>query len=191
MTMTLPTGNDRAGETAARSHGAAWGFTLVELTIVVFILATMLAVAVPSFLRSYNSSQLNAAARAVVTMSQLARLQAAVHQRETTFHIDLDHDILQLTQTIRREAEDEDEDEGERELEVTHKIVELPHQVQLVAAERTGDPAQREGEVAIVFHVNGTCDGGTLWLQGMEKRDALAIVFDPVTARATPLEVKP
>ena len=155
--------------------------------IVLFILATLMAVAVPSFLRSYKTAQLNAAARSVVTLSQLARLQAAVHQGEAQLHIDLDRQRLSVTQKIVTTTEED----TTNVTEVTHKTIELPAESRLVAAERTDQPAQRDGELVLVYYPNGTCDGGTVWLQSADKRDAVTLVIDPVTAKALPYEVGP
>ena len=163
----------------------AGGFTLVELTIVLFILATLVAVALPSFLRSFKTAEINAAARDVVTLSQLARLQAAIHQTEAQLHVDLDRQVLSVTQQLALTGEDE----TTNTTAVTHKTVALSSASRLVAAERTGEPAQRDGEVIVVYYPNGTCDGGTLWLQGAEKQDGVTIVLDPVTAKALPYEV--
>jgi Cft2 family RNA processing exonuclease len=60
--------------------------------------------------------------------------------------------------------------------------------IRLTAAQKTGEPSQTDGELTIAFYPNGTCDGGVLWLQGREKRDAITLVLDPVTAKTTPLE---
>src|ERR1019366_2232734 len=125
--MTLATGCER------RRTG---GVTLVELTIVVFVLAILMAVAVPSFVRSYKTAQLNAAARAVVTLSQLARVQAAEHQADAQLHVELDRQMFSVTQKIVTTTEDD----TTNPIEVTHKTISLPTESRLVAAERTDEP---------------------------------------------------
>lgn len=174
MMMTSATGSNRGRRRAA--------FTLVELTIVVFIMATILAIAVPSFLRSFNRSQVDAAARSLVTLSQLARLKAALHQRPVELHCDLEVQAVWLTQSL-------DGEDGV-ETSIVHKRIELPQQARLIAVQLT-EAGTETGEALVRYYPNGTCDGATLVLQGREKSDRLQLVIDPVTARATPYEGNP
>ena len=66
MKTTSVTGSDRM----QRRHA----FTLIELSIAVFIMAMIVAVAMPQFVRSYNSQLLNETARTFATTCQLARV---------------------------------------------------------------------------------------------------------------------
>ncbi len=158
-----------------RAKRESAGFTLVELMVVVFITATMLAVAIPSFVRSHNASQLNAATRSLVTLTQLARLNAALTQKEVTLAINLDRQSLVVSGSSSGAA---------------IKRISLPRQVRLQSAEIPDEPALTEGEVTIPFYPNGTCGGVTLRLQGSEVGEAVLVVIDSVTARAKLYEVK-
>ena len=80
MRMTLATGNKRK-----RS-----GFTLIELSIALFIMAIIMAVSIPSFIRSYYASLLDSTGRTVITSCQFAKLNAVLHQQKVEFYIDLD-----------------------------------------------------------------------------------------------------
>jgi Tfp pilus assembly protein FimT len=155
----------------------------VELMVVVFIMATMLAVAIPSFIRSYNTTQLNATTRSLVSLAQLARLKAALTQEEITLAIDLDRQSLLL---LREPGE---EDSVGRPT-VTYKRIEMPRQVRLQSVEIPDELAVTEGEVRVPFYPNGTCSGVTFLLRGSEVGEALWVVVDPVTSRAKPYEVK-
>ena len=176
--MTSPIG------TSARRFTAA--FTLVEITIVVFILATMLALAVPTFVRSYKTSQFNSASRSLVTLCQLARLKAAVHQQDAVLHIDLDQQAAWVTQTVALGADDD----ASSETEIIHRRIEISPAVRLVEAGLAEDAPHKQGEVVVKFYRNGTCDGAELKLQGQTAREVVSIRIDPVTARAKPVEVK-
>ena len=77
---------------------AGAGFTLIELSIAVFIIAIIMAVSVPNFIRSYNSSLLNETGLTVVTACEFARLNAVLHQQNVLFHVDIDRQVIWLTQ---------------------------------------------------------------------------------------------
>ncbi len=64
------------------SRGA--GFTLLEIILVVAITLIVSAVAVPSFMRSYQMANLRSASRTVVTAGKYARNMAVLQQRQMT-----------------------------------------------------------------------------------------------------------
>jgi len=153
------------------------GFTLIELSIVVFIMAIVLAICIPSFVRSYNSTMLRETAQTFATTCQFARIQAVTQQKPATLHIDLDRQMFWVTQSGRTE---ESASEGEQTLK-TH---ELSKRVWLFFAERMDDTAHDRREVPVTFYPNGTCDPVTIVLRGVEKGSAIQVTIDPVTTRA-------
>jgi len=94
--MTLATGNDR------RRGGR--GFTLIELSIAVFIIAVIIAVTIPSFIRSYNAEVLNGMGRTVVTSCEFAKLNAVLHQQKVGYFIDLDRQTIWLMQATTNDT---------------------------------------------------------------------------------------
>src|SRR6266481_8231806 len=82
------------------------GFSLIELSIVLFILAIIMAVSVPSFIRSYNAATLNATGRTVMTSCQFAKLNAVLRQQKVAFYIDLDNRKISLRQFAGTNAPD-------------------------------------------------------------------------------------
>lgn len=173
MRTTSATGNN------AGLWRATAAFTLIELSVVVFILALLVAVAVPSFVRSYNNLQLDEAARAFATTCQLARIQAVSQQRPATLHISVERQNYWLSQPWA--------EAGQEPQEIVLKQVALPARVTLVQFDR--DPAEavstNEAEAAsIQFLPNGTCEGGTVVFRGSEKGQVLAATVDPITGKA-------
>ena len=75
-------------------------FTLIELSIVIFIMAMLVALSAPALVRSFNSAALGEAARAFATTCQLARLQAVTRQVNAVLHVDADRQTFWLTQTL-------------------------------------------------------------------------------------------
>jgi prepilin-type N-terminal cleavage/methylation domain-containing protein len=170
MKTTLATGSD------ARLRRA--GFTIIEMSIAVFIIAIIIAVSVPSFVRSYNEAVLNATGRTVATSCEFAKLNAVLHQRNVAFYIDMDRQTIWLTQFATPVSADNPEPQAQ-----ILKTVGISPRISLLSAQ-LGDqlPAQR-GQVEATFYPNGTCDAFAVTLRGAEKRNGLEIMVDPVTCR--------
>ena len=182
MKTTSATGNK------PRWKRSATGFTLIELSIAMFIIAIIMAVSVPSFIRSYNSSLLDAMGRTVITACELARLNAVLHQRKVVFHVDLDKQMIWLTQPVATGAAGTTGSVDAQDQSL--KTIEVPPRIGLVSAQIADQPPDQKGEVDAVFYPNGTCDGFTITFRGAEKGSGLAIVVDPVTSRGVPWSVK-
>jgi len=157
--------------------GSKRGFTLVELTIVVFIMATMMAVAVPYFANYYNAAKLNSAARSFVTACQLARLQAVTRQGEAVLHLDLDRQQFWVTEGRRR-----DNPTGS---DAVVKHVDIPVNIRLTTATVGDEREISEGQTAIRFYPNGTCDPAAVLFRGVEKTALISVTLDPVTSKGT------
>lgn len=151
------------------------GFTLIEVSIAVFILAMLMAVSIPTFVRSYNSAVLSETSRSFATLCQYARIQAVREQRPAFLHLDLDRQVIWLTQWGAGS--------GEEATPVTIKAHEINPRVTLVAAERADAAGQAEKLVVLTFYPNGTCDAATVIFRGTD-RSALAAMLDPITCKA-------
>jgi len=153
-------------------------FSLIELSIAVFIIAIIIAVALPSFVRSYNQAVLNETARTFATTCLLGRVQAVTQQKPATLHIDLEHQMFWLTQTSGT---------GE---EQTLKTYQIDKRVQLASGELVDGSAKSGGKLAeILFYPNGTCDSITVVFRSGE-RGGVAATLDPITCQANPYPVK-
>ena len=194
MTTILATGCK-----ARRARGA---FSLIEVSIVVFIMAIIVAASMPSLVRTYNNAVLNDVVRAFGTTCQYARIQAITHQRQVVMHVDIKRQMFWVTQEPGQLVESGDAGSGDV---MALKVYEIPKRVAMVSAELTQDsltsskPASRpksdgssvEQGVVFTFYPNGTCDGAVLVFRGAEPRDLLSVEVDPVTTRATAYPVKP
>jgi len=157
-------------------------FTLIELSIVVFIIALMVGLAIPGFVRSYNGMVLNQAANSFATLCQLARIQAVSHQSVAVLHIDLEHQSFSVTQALANE-------DGSQE-DQTIQQLRLSNRVGLVTAVRQDLPATTDKQIEVEFYPNGTCDPVYIVLQGMENGRGLCAIIDPLTIHATIYPVK-
>jgi prepilin-type N-terminal cleavage/methylation domain-containing protein len=179
MRTISATGND-----ARRSRG---GFTLIELGVVVVILAFLMALAAPSFVRSYRSALVGEAARAFATVCQYARLNAVSRQRVAMVHLDLTKQTYWLTQ---RPDDPDKSDEP-----VTLKMVELNPRVILASVTLPGGEtgARTDTEARVVelnFYPNGTCDGAMLVFRGREEKDTITLALDALTAHAAAVDTR-
>lgn len=174
--MTSPTGSNRLRQTAIGGVGRTptAGFTLVELTIVMFVLATIMAVAVPYFVHYYHEARVDAAARELGTATQLARLHAVTRQQTVWLEFDLDRQMYWISRSDPEQALAED---------ALIAAFELPGTVRLVAVQ-TGEGSPRDaGQIAARFFPNGTCDEFWAMLRGTRSPRAITVWLDPVTAR--------
>jgi prepilin-type N-terminal cleavage/methylation domain-containing protein len=165
MTTTSATGNSRAA------------FTLIELSIAVFIIATLLAVTAPYFVRSFNAASVSAAARTFATTCQFARAQAVLRQKPAMIEIDLDRQMFWVGQVLTN-------DSGEETAQVL-KSTAMPVRVRLFSAQRADEQLATNGRVEMTFYPNGTCDAVTVAFRGNERGSGVAVQVDPVTARGT------
>jgi prepilin-type N-terminal cleavage/methylation domain-containing protein len=159
------------------------GFSLIELSIVVFIIAIIMAISVPSFIRSYNAAILNETGRSVITSCQLAKLNAVLRQQKVAFYIDLDKRMIWLTQFAGTNSDDESSS-------VVLKTIEIPSRVWVTSVQLGDQPPEQKGQAEATFYPNGTCDAFTVTFRGTEKGSGLAIMVDPVTCRGVPWTVK-
>jgi prepilin-type N-terminal cleavage/methylation domain-containing protein len=180
MKTTSATGNKRPWKRAAA------GFTLIELSIALFIISILVALLVPNFIRSYNSQMLNSTGRSVITACEFARLNAVLHQQKVAFHVDLDKSKIWLTLVGTTRATDSIDSQDE-----ALKTIEIPGRVGLASMQIGDQTPQQKGQVEVLFYPNGTCDGFTIAFRGVEKGAGLAVVVDPVTSRGMPWDVKP
>jgi len=165
MTTTSATGSDRRA------------FTLIELSIAVFIIAALLAVTAPFFVRSFNTASVNAAAREFATTCQYARAQAVLRQKPAMMEIDMDRQMFWIAQILTN-------DPGQETTQVL-RSTEMPVRVRLFSAQRADEPLATNGRVEVLFYPNGTCDAVTVAFRGNERNSGVAVQVDPVTARGT------
>jgi len=167
---TLATGSD------ARSRRN--GFTIIELSIAVFIIAIILAVTAPTFVRSYNEAVLNATGRTVATSCEFAKLNAILHQQKVAFYIDMDRQTIWLMQYTTPPTPDNPDAQGQ-----ILKTVDISPRISLFSAQLGDQLPQQKGQVEATFYPNGTCDAFAVTLRGAERRNGLEIMVDPVTCR--------
>lgn len=163
----------------SRARPGRAGFTLIELSIAIFIIAIIIAVSVPSFVRSYNASLLDATGRTLATSCEFAKLNAVLHQRNVAFYIDMDKQTIWLMQFANTSGDKNDEPQSQ-----ILKTIEISPRIGLLSAQLGDQLSQQKGQVEATFYPNGTCDAFAVTLRGVEKRSGLEVIVDPVTCRS-------
>ena len=176
MTTTLATGSNPSSRCD--------GFTLIELALVIFILALIMALAAPSFVRSYRNALLGESARAFATSCQLARLRAVTQQQIAQLHLDLEQQVYWIAQVVSNVEEQTLEP-------ATLKRVELGPRVRLEAVTASADAISGEKAATINFYPNGTCDAASVSFRARDETNMLTLILDPITGRALPANEQP
>jgi prepilin-type N-terminal cleavage/methylation domain-containing protein len=170
-------------------------FTLIEVSIVVFIIGILIAASTPYLVHTYNSAVLNDVVRGFGTTCQYARIKAVTQQRTVTMHVDLKRQVFWLTQQPAAPTEDDGSTDPS-----TLKVYEIPKRVAMISAELTEQSLSSTSDkpstdtpleqgIVFTFYPNGTCDGAKVVFRGAEPKDVLSVVVDPVTARTTAFPV--
>jgi prepilin-type N-terminal cleavage/methylation domain-containing protein len=168
-----------------RRQAGVEAFTLIELSVAVFILLVLMAAAVPSFVRSFNASAVSAAARSLATSCQFARQEAVVYRKPTVLHLDLDKQLYWITQ-----AADTNSPGSDADAQITLHTTQLSPRVTLASAQLGDEPLQQQGQMDVIFHPNGTCDALTVVFRGKERGSSIGLTVDPITTSATAYSVQ-
>jgi len=138
------------------------GFTLLELTVVLFLLAALVALVMPSFSRTLLSARLRASASDVRTAFARARLLAVGGGRERSVVFDLDAGRYGLDNDAVRNG--------------------FPDPIRLGVVRLRGEAAG-EGEARVRFYPDGTADDADVSVESGDGGE-IRIRVDPLTGIA-------
>ena len=165
----------------------SFGFTLLELIVVLFILGLATALVAPAFTRSFGRLQLTAAARDLAALCRYARTQAITSQ--TVLEVVLDRQanaywlrgpdwVVSRLGGIEQVATAENPEQPWQARLRQARVRSLPAGVTLKSVVLDQGPL-REGERgAIAFFPQGGSTGGEVWVSD-EKGRGYRIVVDP------------
>jgi len=179
----------------------AWGFSLVEVLIVIALVALVTAVGIPAFNSAFRTSK-ESFARKMAVMLREARDRAMLNDKLVRLRIDLDKQEYWMEEApsnymLRKEAprglserdkEERAKQEGSafRQLkELTAEKVPMPNGLKIteVITPREKDPV-REGQTDVYFFANGNADGVSIHFEDDEQvRQSLKL--HPVTGHST------
>jgi len=173
------------------SPRTAYGFTLLELTVVLFILALATALIAPGFRRSFGQLPLRAATRDIAALCRYARTQAINHHgvlevvldRQTnTYWLRGPEWIVSRLGGIKQVAAVEDpEQPWQARMQQAH-VRSLPAGVTLKSVVLDTGPLREDERGSIAFFPQGSSTGGEVWVLD-EKGRGYQIVIDPSIGR--------
>ena len=178
----------RPAPTACASGPSAWGFTLVEIMIVIAVVAIVFAIGAPSFARMVQKGPMRQAISDVVEALGQARAQAILRGVAVEFVLS-GEGIMRVVpasdrESLARTALAADGEVGEaRDTDAGSSFTAVLGEDIAVTLLEVNFRTQMEAtEARVRFHPNGTSDDFTIVLEsGLEMR---RIWLDPITALA-------
>ena len=163
----------------------ARGFTLLELTVVLFILTLVTVLVAPTFSHPFGQAQLKASARDIAALCRFARTQAIANQDVVEVVLDRQTNrywlrgpdwIVGRLSGIDQVPTVED---PEQQVQMRQaRVRSLPPGVSLKSVLLTTGPLRSDERGAIAFFPQGSSTGGSIDLSD-EKGRAYRIVVDP------------
>jgi len=142
------------------------GFTLLELMIVVFVVALVLAISYPSLSRGSASIHLRATGRDVLNTFRYAREKAVTEQTGMKVTVDREKQRLVLTNDLGEDS----------------RIYPMPTDVKIHRLALGGNEIA-EGPIVVRFLPNGSSERAEVLLMS-KAGSSLRIISDPITGGA-------
>jgi len=149
------------------------GYTLIELTVVVFLIGVMLAVSLPRFRYSLITDNLKSTTRRIVGLVKGLRNEAIREQKIYLLHFDIESNQLWI--------DFDGITEEEREM-AQEKAFHLPSDVQIMDVWTKGKGKRVDGEVAIRFSKKGYVEQTVIHLGADDGRE-FTLLLNPFLAK--------
>jgi prepilin-type N-terminal cleavage/methylation domain-containing protein len=149
------------------------GYTLIELTVVVFLIGIMLAVTIPRFRYSLITDNLKSTTRRIIGLVKNLRNEAVTEQKIHRLHVDMGSDQLWI--------EFDGMSEEEREM-AQEKAFQLPADVRIADVWTKSSGKTAEGEVAITFNKKGYIEQTVIHLRAEDERE-FSLILHPFLAK--------
>ena len=148
------------------------GFTLLELTLVMFFMALIAGLSTPFVMETLDRMELQTSARKVASALRYARSEAIASKKPVVFSGNLDRNQFWVTQGHNNE---------------TPKITSLTDPIRLDHFINEGEANfVRDDEFTVTFFPQGNSSGGLIGMNINESRNSenyYAISIDPITGK--------
>ena len=149
------------------------GFTLLELTLVIFFMALIAGLSTPFVMSTLDRMELQTSARKVASTLRYARSEAITSKKPVVFSGNLTQNQFWIAQDYKNEA-----------LQITS----LTDPVRLARFTNEGeDNLFRDGEFTVTFFPQGNSSGGLIGIDikgSKSSENYYAISIDPITGQA-------
>jgi prepilin-type N-terminal cleavage/methylation domain-containing protein len=149
------------------------GFTLIELTVVVFLIGVMLAVSIPRFRYSLLTDNLKSTTRRIIGIVKGLRNEAIREQKMYLLHFDIESNQLWI--------DFDDITKEEREM-AQEKAFQLPVDIRIIDVWKKGKGKRVDGEVSIRFSKKGYAEQTVIHL-GAEDGREFTLLLNPFLAK--------
>ena len=149
------------------------GFTLIELTVVVFLIGVMLAVSIPRFRYSFITDDLKSTTRRIVGLVKDLRNEAIREQKIYLLHFDIGANQLWI--------DFDGITDEEREM-AQEKAYQLPGDVRIIDIWTKGKGKSVDGDVSIRFSKKGYAQQTLIHL-GAEDGREFTLLLNPFLAK--------
>ena len=144
------------------------GFTLIELTVVVFLISIMLLLAVPRVRDTLLTDELKSTVNHLANTARELRSDAARNQVDYVLHLDINSNLIwTYSMDMTPEAK------NERKQRSFH----IPEDIKIGDIYRFGETKVSDGEATIRFYKNGYAQPTVLHLA--RKDDRFTVIFEP------------
>ncbi|MEA2039992.1 MAG: type II secretion system protein [Thermodesulfobacteriota bacterium] len=154
------------------------GYTFIELTIVILLIGSTLALAIPRFRYSLLTDDLKSTTRKLTAIIKNLRNQAVREQNSLTLHFDLGSNRFWI--------DSEDMTEEERLL-IREKATSLPSGVRILDVWSNIKGKKMAGEATILFNKKGYMQPSAIHL-GSEDGSKFTLVLSPFLRKVTVLK---
>ena len=170
-----------------------YGFTLLEIILVVAISLVAAGLAVPAFMRSYQMANLRSASRTVVTAGKYARNMAVLQQRQMTVFFNTHDGRIDIV-ALERAAGPEldaflDGRRGgmgdERFTTEVKRSQELPERIRIADFSAPSSDQQMDGVYWVNYFPSGVSDSFSLRIEDQSRRRSVRIEVDHLSGRTT------
>ena len=156
-----------------KQSNTAKGFTLIELTVVVFLIGVMLAVSIPRFRYSIITDNLKSSTRRIIGLLTSLRNEAIRDPKNYLLHFDIESNQLWVDFAgITKE---------EREM-AQERALQLPEDVRIIDVWKKGKGKSFDGEVNIRFSKKGYAEQTIIHL-GSEDGREFTLLLHPFLAK--------
>lgn len=144
------------------------GFTLIELAVVVFLVGTVMFLAVPTIRETFVADPMKTSVNRIVNTARDLAIEAMREQVDTLLHLDIDRGKLWTTSADMTPEAIRDQKETS---------FQLPEDVRIVDIYRFGRDKVNEGEATIRFYSRGYRDPTVMHLAWADQ--SLTLIFEP------------
>lgn len=135
------------------------GFTLIEFTIVIFILALLTAVSLPRFASFFSEGELELFASRLATFIEHARDEAIYKKKALYVNYSMEENRFWISDF-----------KGDKDSGVLMRPLAVPDGVAVTDVVMTGDEKAVEGDIKILFYPGGRAQAALIHLKGREEK---------------------